>query len=45
MDARTGASEAKFAAPTKLDPGYYTLTLTNKVGSSPIDFELYEPLE
>jgi hypothetical protein len=45
MDARTGVSEAKFAVPTKLDPGYYTLTLTNKVGSSPIDFELYEPLE
>ena len=31
MDARTGASEATFAVPAKLDPGYYTtLTLTNR---------------
>ena len=45
MDARTAASEATFAVPTKLDPGYYTLTLINKVGTSSIDFELYEPLE
>jgi len=45
MDARTGLSEAKFVVPTKLDPGYYTLTLINKVGTSSIDFELYEPFE
>ena len=45
MDPRTGISEAKFAVPTKLDPGYYTLTLTNKVGSSSIEFEGYERYE
>ena len=45
MDARTGASEATFAVPTKLDPGYYTLTLINKVGTSSIDFEVYAPIE
>jgi len=43
MDARTGASDAKFVVPKKLAPGIYALTLTNTVGLSTISFEVYEP--
>ena len=45
MDARTGASEVKFVVPSKLDDWFHDLLLTNKVGSSSTEFEVYAPLE
>lgn len=45
MDARTGASEVKFVVPSKLDDWFHDLILTNKVGSSSTEFEVYAPLE
>ena len=45
MDARTGASEVKFVVPAGLDDWFHDLVLTNKVGSSSTEFEVYAPLE
>jgi hypothetical protein len=45
MDARTGLSEAKFLVPKGLVPGPHTITLTNKVGSSSTEFEVYATIE
>jgi hypothetical protein len=45
MDARTGASEVKFVVPTGLDDWFHDLVLTNKVGSSSTEFEVYAPIE
>jgi hypothetical protein len=45
MDARTGASEVKFIVPSGLDDWFHDLILTNKVGSSSTEFEVYAPIE
>jgi hypothetical protein len=45
MDARTGASEVKFVVPAGLDDWFHDLVLTNKVGSSSTEFEVYAPIE
>ena len=45
MDARTGASEVRFVVPTGLDDWFHDLVLTNKVGSSSIEFEVFAPIE
>lgn len=45
MDARTGASEVKFIVPSGLDEGSRELVVTNTVGSSSTEFEIYAPIE